>query len=536
MKIISASFLAVLGLFVVMSTGAFAANVDHSQFTELNRNFTSPEDVTKTCLTCHINAGQEIMASSHWLWSKDTANYPGKEGETISVGKKNIINNSFIGITSNESYCTSCHAGYGWSNQSFNFNDQTKIDCLICHEQSGKYVKSPNRAGYISANETNLQQAAASVGRPTNNNCGSCHFNAHGEGSGITHGDLSNALTDKTSGIVDVHMSPAGLKMNCVDCHLTKNHDIKGRTFTLAVNPKNRIECAECHTDKPHTQKRYINEAEVLKADGHYETFNYKTMLLGRETPDSTFIGRILNTHYSKVSCQACHIDRYSVNQKTKLSWDWSKAGQTSEADNTDENTVFDKNKGLMTYGQNLVPEYRLIGGKIAQMLAGNKIDPSKGPIQLNEMIDAEVDGKIWPVKIMRSKQPYDTEENTLIIPKLFGEAGSGAFFRDHDWQKAAKAGMSAAGLKFSGKMDWVDTEMILPINHMIGEKDTALACEECHSRDGRLAGVQTVGWVPGRDRSLLFDILGTLMLLGTIGGVAFHALLRYKASKEGHQ
>ena len=505
-----------------MSATAFAGNVDHSKFGELNRNFASPEDVTRTCLTCHINTGKEVMSSSHWLWSRETTNYPGKERETISVGKKNLVNNFFPGIASNENYCTSCHAGYGWNNQNFNFNDSSKIDCLVCHEQSGAYVKSPNRAGYPLVNETNLQKAALSVGRPDNRNCGQCHFNAHGEGSGIVHGDLNNSLITKDSGIVDIHMSPAGLKMTCVDCHITKNHDIKGRVLSLSVGNKNKVECAQCHTDRPHTQKRFISDSEVLDAKGHYEISNYKTMLLGRETPKTTFISSILNQHNDRVACQACHIDRYSKNQQTMLGLDWSKASKET------------KGKGEATLGQDLVPEYRLIGSKVAQMVAGDKINAKEAPIQLNKLIDAENDGKIWPVKIMRGKQLYDTVENTLIIPKLYGEAGSGAYFSDYDWQKAAKAGMNAAGLKFSGEFDWVDTEMILPINHMIQGKEKALACEDCHSRDGRLEGVTTAGWVPGRDRCLILDILGTLMVLGALGGVSFHAFLRYRASKGG--
>ena len=166
-------------------------------------------------------------------------------------------------------------------------------------------------------------------------------------------------------------------------------------------------------------------------------------------------------------------------------------------------------------------------------MLVGDKIDP-KGTVHLNSIVGAETDGKIWPVKIMRSKQPYDAKTNTLIIPKLFGGPGSGAYFSDHNWQKAAAAGMKAAGLQFSGEIGWVNTEMILPINHMVGTKKSALNCQDCHSRDGRLDGVQTAGWIPGRDRCLLLDILGALMLFGTLAGVVVHGLLRCKSQKGG--
>jgi hypothetical protein len=258
-------------------------------------------------------------------------------------------------------------------------------------------------------------------------------------------------------------------------------------------------------------------------------------MLYGREAPENSYLHRILDSHYSKVSCQACHIDHYAKTRKTRLSWDWSKAGQKPEDESkikdADGDILFDANKGQFTSGRDIVPEYRLLGGRVSHVLAGDKIDPTKGPVLLNPVTDAEADGKIWPVKVMRAKQLYDTETKFLVIPKLYGGRGTGAYFDDHDWQKAASAGMKAAGLEFSGKTDWVDTEMVLPINHMVGSKKSVLACEDCHSRDGRLENVQA-GWVPGRDRSLFLDIVGILMLLGSLGGVAFHGFLRYKSKK----
>jgi len=532
MKLISASFFAVLSIAVV-SAGIYAKDVDHSGFVELRKNFNTPEDVTRACLGCHSLAGQEVMKTSHWLWSKNVVNYPGKEKETISVGKKNLISNFFPGIASNEANCTSCHIGYGWRDKNFDFTNASKIDCLVCHDQSGRYVKSPNGAGYPSVNETNYQVAAQSVGRPDNRNCGQCHFNSHGEGSGVLRGDLTNALIQKNSGDVDIHMTPTGRKMVCVDCHTTKEHNIKGRVYTLSTDAKDKISCEKCHTSNPHTQKRYIEESSVKGKDGNYEVFNYETMLFGRDKPASTFKSRILDQHYQKVSCQACHINLHAVTGKTRLSWDWSKAGQKPEDESkikdADGDILFSMDKGEFTLGANLVPEYRLLGGRTSHVFVGDKIDP-KGAVLLNSAADI-IDGKIRPVKIMRGKQLYDVKNNTLIIPKLFGEAGSGAYFKDRNWQKAAAAGMKAAGLEFSGEIGWVDTEKILPINHMVGNKKSALKCEDCHSRDGRLANVQA-GWVPGRDRSLFLDIIGILMLLGAIAGVAFHGFMRYKSQK----
>ena len=528
MKLISASFFAVLFM-VVASAGVYAAS-DHSKFGELRKNFNTPEDVTRTCLGCHTLAGQEVMKTSHWQWSKKAVNYPGKEREKVHIGKKNLISNFFPGIASNEANCTRCHIGYGWRDDDSFLGNASKIDCLVCHDQSGKYVKSLNGSGYPSVNETNYQTAAASVGRPTNKNCGQCHFESHGEGSGVLRGDLTKALIRKDSGDIDIHMSPADRKMVCVDCHSTKKHDIKGRVYSLSGGSKDRVSCENCHTSNPHTQKRYVEESSTVGEDGRYEIFDYRTMLFGREKPANTFKSRLLDKHYEKVSCQACHINHYATTGKTRLSWDWSKAGQKpadeSKMRDGDGAILFSMEKGEFKLGANLVPEYRLLGGRVSHVLVGDKIDP-QGTVLLNPSVDAETDGKIWPVKVMRAKQPYDVKNNTMIVPKIFGEAGSGAYFSDRDWQKAATAGMKAAGLEFSGEIGWVDTEMVLPINHMVGGKKSALKCEDCHSRDGRLAGIQA-GWVPGRDRVLFLDILGILMVLGALGGVLFHGFLRY--------
>ncbi|MCL2026199.1 MAG: cytochrome C [Leptospirales bacterium] len=533
MKLISASFSAVLFIAVV-SAGIYAKTADHSRFEELRKNFNNPEDVTRTCLGCHNLAGQEVMKTSHWLWS----NSSGKGKETVSAGKKNVMSNFFPAVASNEASCTRCHIGYGWRDRNFDFTNASKIDCLVCHTQSDRYVKSRGGAGYPSVNETNYQAAAQSVGRPSNKNCGQCHFDSHGEGSGVLRGDLTRALIQKDSGDIDVHMSPDGRKMTCVDCHTTKEHNIKGRAYSssMASAAKDRVSCESCHTGNPHTQKRYIEESSAMKEDGSYDVLNYKTMLFGREKPADTIKNRILDKHSQKVSCQACHINLYAVTGKTRLSWDWSKAGQRPEDESktkdADGDALFVMNRGEFTLGADIVPEYRVLGGRVSNVLVGDKIDPT-GTVHLNPVIDAKTNGKLWPVRVLRSKQPYDVKNNTLIVPKLFGGPGSGAYFDDHDWQKAAAAGMRAAGLEFSGEIGWVDTEKVMPINHMVGSKKNALKCEDCHSRNGRLANVQA-GWVPGRDRSLFLDIVGTLMLLGSIAGVAVHGFLRYKFRKGG--
>lgn len=117
------------------------------------------------------------------------------------------------------------------------------------------------------------------------------------------------------------------------------------------------------------------------------------------------------------------------------------------------------------------------------------------------------------------------------MIPKLFGKKGSGAYWSEYDWKKSVAAGMSYAGLTFSGEHDFVETSYVFPTTHMVAPKESALSCSECHTRDGsRLAGL-TGFYMPGRDRSKIIDYAGWLVVFGSLGGATLHGLGRFFAS-----
>ncbi|MFA5519819.1 MAG: cytochrome C [Spirochaetota bacterium] len=533
----------VLIFFMLCMTGMlFSQTADHSKFKELQQKFSKPEDVTRACLSCHNLAGFEIMKTSHWLWARETTKMPGREGKSIFAGKTNVINNFCVAVDSNEPRCTSCHIGYGWKDKNFDFTDQTKIDCLVCHESTGTYEKFPAGAGYPVAKKTlfpgnqkwydvpDYNKIAQSVTRPLRQNCGSCHFYGGG-GNAVKHGALDASLENPDKSI-DIHMGKDGGNMDCVDCHVAEKHDIKGQLYSVSSEDRDRLYCERCHTVKPHTQKLFIQDFE---AKGHDL---FKNKLHSREKPEDTFISRILDKHTDRIACQSCHINLYSTKYKTKTWWDWSKAGDKDDQGkpkiikDEDGDHVYDGQKGEFRLGKNLVPEYRWFNGTVGHVLVGDKIDPENLPIQLNSISgECGAEGsKIWPFKIMRGKQLYDPVEKTLIVPKLFGPKNSGAYWADWDWDKAAETGMRVAGVKYSGKREWIETEMFWPLTHLVKEKEFALKCSDCHSRNGRLAGLEAC-WIPGRDRSLVMDILGMVMLFGSIAGVSVHGLIRFKNS-----
>jgi len=141
---------------------------------------------------------------------------------------------------------------------------------------------------------------------------------------------------------------------------------------------------------------------------------------------------------------------------------------------------------------------------------------------------------KIWPVKVHRGKQIYDTEYKTLIQPKLWSpNKGDSAYWVDFDWDEASAAGMNYLGLPYSGNYDFVETEMYWPLNHMVAPKEEALSCKDCHTRNnGRLASLDDF-YLPGRDKNKYLDIFGIAMVAMAVFGVFVHGTIRVMISKK---
>lgn len=482
--------------------------VDHSKFEILQKEFKSPMDVTEACLTCHNSRHIEIMNSPHWTWSRKSF-VPGR-GKEMTKGKINLINNFCTGIAGSEGTCTKCHIGYGWTDEisksdinlsllDYAEKHKNRIDCLVCHDNTGKYKKAKGKSGYPQKS-VNLNLVAQNIGRPGKENCGSCHFYSGG-GNNVKHGDLEKAQLNCTKE-VDIHMAKDGVNLECVDCHTTENHNITGKLYTVSSTNENRSTCVQCHSDKPHEDN-------------------------------------LLNAHFAKVACQTCHIPTYAKANATKTYWDWSTAGKLNEDDepyqvkDSDGNKSYLSIKGTFEWGTNLKPEYVWFNGTADHYLFGDKIDPENIPVQINTLHGSYEDSensvsKIIPVKVHRGKQIYDPVNMIIIQPKLWDkEKGKGAFWKDFDWHRAAEEGMKVVNLPYSGKYDFIETEMYWPVNHMVASADQALQCKSCHTPDnGRLAKL-TDFYLPGRDNNPLVDFFGYIIIFGTITGVFVHTILR---------
>ncbi|MDJ0739965.1 MAG: tetrathionate reductase family octaheme c-type cytochrome [Gammaproteobacteria bacterium] len=405
---------------------------DHSTF--FDKPFPDGPSVTRACLECHPQSASDIMKTAHWNLVGDEVAVPGHDQPT-RIGKRNLINNFCIGIRSNWPGCTSCHIGFGWEDDSFDLSDETLVDCLVCHEQTGTYHKDAGDAGWPAA-DVDLLAAARSVGLPTRSNCGACHFMAGG-GNAVKHGDLDESLLFPNPEI-DVHMGRLGF--HCIDCHQAEDHLPPGRLLTVSVDDSNRLHCTACHKG----------------ADLHGN--------------------RRIDSHLERIACQTCHIPFMAVKEGTKLSWDWSEAGRDLPI--TDEH-LYLKIKGRFTWVKGARPEYAWYNGTGKRYLLGDKIDPAS-VTQIAAPLGSKDDpaAKIHPFKIHRGRQVYDVEHRHFILPHVYGDKG---FWTRFDWDEALRIGSEVTGLAFSGRYDFAATEMYIPQNHMVVDKQRALRCPDCH-------------------------------------------------------
>ena len=497
------------------------STADHSKFKELQQTFTSGPEVTKACLACHNTAGHQVMKSIHWTWE---ANSPttGKK-----LGKKWAANNFCGSIISNETRCTSCHAGYGWKDKDYDFTDQNNVDCLACHDTTGTYKKFGTDAGHpLYADREfepmegppgkkqfkapDLSKIAQHVGQPGRGNCGACHFNGGG-GDAVKHGDLDSSLKNPSREL-DVHMAKDGANMVCSDCHTFNAHQPSGSRYAATAKDKhgldlpkddhNHATCESCHGFTPHKEAK-------------------------------------INNHTNKVACQTCHIPEFARGGiATKTLWDWSTAGKMDAngkplfIKDDHGHLKYSAAKGDFAYGENVRPEYKWYNGVVHQIAITDKLDgllDAKGVLELNRVEGSAKDpnARIWPFKVMHGKQPYDTGNNTLVVNHVYGEDDT-SLWRNYDYSKSIKAGMEYAGLPYSGQFGFVETRMNWFITHMVAPKEKAVPCQECHTRaaDGRLAAITDI-YLPGRDTKGWLDLLGGLMIAGAIGGGVLHGGIR---------
>ncbi len=490
------------------------STADHSKFKQLQGPFSSGPEVTKVCLECHNKAGDQFRHNKHWTW-RYTHPVTGQK-----LGKSVLINNFCTNARGNEGMCAQCHSGYNMKDSNFDFDNQNNMDCLVCHESTGSYYKTPPTRGNKACSvmfegkpALDWVKIAQSVTLPARSNCGSCHFYGGG-GDNVKHGDLSSVLFHPPKA-VDVHMSEQGENFSCVICHVGEAHEWAGSRYNMKANaqqqaakpgaPRSTASCASCHGNTPHPL---------------------------------TLTGIKLNDHTDRIACETCHIAEFAKGGvATKTDWDWRTAGKLKNGEGFKEagytqgdgehRYTYKSIKGDFKYAENVQPSYHWFNGVSEFTTIDTRFDPNQKPIEINHLQGSvdDPDSRIWPFKIMRTVQPYDKGNHTLVYMHLWGNDND-AFWGNYDFARAIKAGMKKNGIPYSGEYGFIETISYWPINHMVGPKEDALSCQECHSKQGRLAQLSGF-YMPGRDSNIWLDRIGIFVVLATLLGVLGHGLLR---------
>ncbi len=477
---------------------------DHSKMEALNRDFTSGEQITQACLSCHTDASMQFEKTIHWTWKVESET-PG----TMNGKAGHAVNNFCIsGNAMEDKGCLGCHVGW----------DGTKegVNCLNCHGGEKYNYKEafgdiqafledddPETREIVSDLQGEIKSAVEKITMPQRNHCGECHFKGGG-GDGVKHGDLDTSLTEPNK-MLDVHMAAEGANFTCTRCHTTVKHNIAGRLYTRPASAERKslieddmatkITCESCHGTLPHTTDSKMND------------------------------------HVDKVACQSCHIPEYARVNPTKMWWDWTKAGDLKDGKPYVVKGEFGKPtfksiKGEFKWEKNVQPEYFWYNGAFSNIGIKDKIDPA-GIVEVSHPIgdQADPDARIHPFKIHRGKQPYDKVNKQLVAPILSGPKG---FWSTFDMNDAITRGNKTLDVPYSGEFDYVETTYAFPITHMVAPGKNALNCTECHIRENsRLAGITGI-YLPGRDKNPFFDSIGMIAVLGALIGVMLHGFGRF--------
>jgi len=461
---------------------------------------------TVQCLNCHGQIGDDVLETAHWKWEGTVANIAGFEG-TIH-GKKDLINNFCQAVPSNEGRCAQCHIGYGWNDKSYDFSNPRNIDCLACHDQTGTYSKVP----YPTPQQPivggpppglNLTNVAKSVGLnggvPPRAACVFCHSRAGGDDN-VKHGDInsrfgltapgSDTNPDPFDRTEDVHMGVDGGNFTCVRCHEADDrHGIAGFMYHSVDEGGDMQECTDCHAPSIHVGTSVEN----------------------------------LLTFHERLACQVCHIPAIARKVATYTDWRWSMAGSptpppecaatpTGVAANGSQRGTYNTQKGCFTWGQNVRPTLRYYNGKWNRMIMGYNDSFTTTPVDLGSPTATyrDADAKIYPFKKMTGNQAADSNpaNRIILVPHLYGYSttdtprggvnpywpiglGIPAGYTGYNWigalmdTAAYSPAYNGGDTSFSGTYDFVDTVMLLKVDHEVAPKEMAYgmggACGDCH-------------------------------------------------------
>lgn len=417
---------------------------------------------TGTCLACHESEAREVHTSVHNQWMGEalyTVNGPDRQGKMEMA-----VNSYCVNTLGNWNGCGACHVGLGNKPAPTTAPSLTQLqnlDCLLCHQQEYKRVKSngvfvPDTAHM----KISMDQAVQTVHKPQRVNCLQCHAKGGG-GDNYKRGDLALAHTATTDKNFDVHMATTGKNMSCQTCHQTGKHRIAGRGSDLRQTDLDvPVTCSNCHKDK-------------ATASGH----------------DNAGIGR----HVGRVACQTCHISTYARNaadtaatEATEVHRDWTKPHVTASG----------AIHPTPTMANNLKPVYRFWSGTSTNYNLKDPavIDPATGRYPtsrpLGSIADTQTGSKLYPFKYKTAYQPLATRANTLIA------LDTSVYFKTGDLVSAIKAGLANMKLASTEPYSLVTTDTLQLITHEVRPESQALQCSQCHGSTATQMKLKDLGYV----------------------------------------
>jgi len=211
----------------------------------------------------------------------------------------------------------------------------------------------------------------------------------------------------------------------CSQCHAGYGYD--DNTFSFS-DPKT-IDCLVCH-DQTGTYAKgkttggmpyHSTDEGVMKScvDCHGDSANIHV---------GSSIETIVANHPT-LACQVCHIPTFARDTSTKVEWYWEDAGQDIDPIPVDPETgrpTYDKKKGRFVWKNNVTASLRYFDGKWSRFIIGANDQYTSTPVVLGAPVaDYTTPGAmIYPFKKMIGNQVADANNNTMLVPHLFGTKG----------------------------------------------------------------------------------------------------------------
>lgn len=406
----------------------------------------------KTCMPCHPGKAEEVHASVHYQWQGATPGVPnlggkiaGKWGSTNDFCTYPNINFLFQSTNTAGATvvvgCGVCHAGRGLLPSPTPTTAQLEnVDCLICHSDLYQRVGAMvnGTPALVTAPTVDIAAATTAIQSPPSKYAClmRCHLNAGG-GPGVKQGDIDPGQLDGPI-TLDVHMSPQGNNMSCLDCHTARNHRIAGRGNDFRPTDLDaRVDCLNCHSLTPHNQQD-------------------------------------INKHTGKVHCTVCHIPAFGRNVRTELTRDFTA---------TELDTAVSRYEPVRTYANNVTPTYRWFNGLSYFYEFGRPIffQPD-GNVLLSGPLGTITDplAKIHAFKDHRAKLGYELQNRRLlpVKSKILWETGNAL--------EALRQGGLEVGFNFTA-IGFTNAKRYFSLYHEVAPKENALTCGACHVSTGRL-------------------------------------------------